>query len=100
MMVMMIMLVLVRESSNGKKEIEIDPLDAFMSLLCCLKSRKRKLTVLQRIRRIIQGEDSDSDGGTHENDDDIGQEDEDDNEFKVKKAKAERLQVVNHSKIQ
>ncbi|KAH7537539.1 hypothetical protein FEM48_Zijuj03G0103800 [Ziziphus jujuba var. spinosa] len=50
--------------------------------------------------RIIPGEDSDSDYGDHENEDDAV-EDEDDDEFmkRVKKTKAEKLSIVDHSKI-
>ncbi|KAF8364607.1 hypothetical protein HHK36_033421 [Tetracentron sinense] len=51
--------------------------------------------------RIIPGEDSGSDYGDLENDD-APSEDEDDNEFmkRVKKAKVEKLSIVDHSKIQ
>lgn len=50
--------------------------------------------------RIIQGEDSESDYGDLENDGDRT-EDEDDDEFmkRVKKTKAEKLSLVDHSKI-
>ncbi|KAM5574005.1 hypothetical protein ABKV19_013496 [Rosa sericea] len=52
------------------------------------------------IGRIIPGEDSDSDYGDLENDDDP-LENEDDDEFikRVKKTKAEKLSLVDHSKI-
>ncbi|XP_022765162.1 DEAD-box ATP-dependent RNA helicase 42 [Durio zibethinus] len=50
--------------------------------------------------RIISGEDSDSDYGDVENDEE-NLEDEDDDEFmkRVKKTKAEKLSIVDHSKI-
>ena len=50
--------------------------------------------------RIMQGEDSESDYGDLENDEDP-LEDEDDDEFmkRVKKTKAEKLSIVDHSKI-
>nr|XP_029121270.1 DEAD-box ATP-dependent RNA helicase 42 [Elaeis guineensis] len=53
------------------------------------------------VGRIIPGEDSDSDYEDLENDE-VALEDEDDEEFmkRVKKTKAEKLSIVDHSKIQ
>lgn len=51
--------------------------------------------------RIIPGEDSDSDYGDVENGEENLEDDEDDDEFmkRVKKTKAEKLSIVDHSKI-
>nr|GMD42109.1 DEAD-box ATP-dependent RNA helicase 42 [Ipomoea batatas] len=105
---------------------EIDPLDAFMNSMVLpeveklknaeapsedIKSglkdntviyseEKPKKGVKKAMGRIIPGEDSDSDYGEVENDEDPV-EDEDDEEFmkRVKKTKAEKLSIVDHSKI-
>nr|GMD40421.1 DEAD-box ATP-dependent RNA helicase 42 [Ipomoea batatas] len=105
---------------------EIDPLDAFMNSMVLpeveklknaeapsedIKSglkdntviyneEKPKKGVKKAMGRIIPGEDSDSDYGEVENDEDP-LEDEDDEEFmkRVKKTKAEKLSIVDHSKI-
>ncbi|XP_059647342.1 DEAD-box ATP-dependent RNA helicase 42 [Cornus florida] len=106
---------------------EIDPLDAFMNSMVLPEVEKLNNAVLpstsdeknsdlkngsrsngdqpkkglnKSIGRIIPGEDSDSDYGDIENDEDP-LEDEDDDEFmkRVKKTKAEKLSLVDHSKI-
>lgn len=107
---------------------EIDPLDAFMndmvlpeveklnkSVVNSLdgenssmkekngprKEEKPKMSMKKTMGRIIPGEDSDSDYGNVENDEDPLEE-EDDEEFmkRVKKTKAEKLSLVDHSKIE
>ncbi|WCJ44773.1 Pre-mRNA-processing ATP-dependent RNA helicase PRP5 [Euphorbia peplus] len=111
------------------EEEEIDPLDAFMNSMVLpeveklnsavitetdgdintgMKEEKREVRNGEQgkkgssmyLGRIIPGEDSDSDYGDHEKDDDAVDE-EDDDEFmkRVKKTKAEKLSVVDHSKI-
>ncbi|XP_027091549.1 DEAD-box ATP-dependent RNA helicase 42-like [Coffea eugenioides] len=105
---------------------EIDPLDAFMNSMVLpeverlhseppasedmdtgLKEKNGRGNgeqpnkgVNKSMGRIISGEDSDSDYGVIENEEDP-LEDEDDAEFmkRVKKTKAEKLGVVDHSKI-
>ncbi|CAB4278822.1 unnamed protein product [Prunus armeniaca] len=105
---------------------EVDPLDAFMNSMVLPEVEKLNNAVEPSIvdeknkdkkddrsngeqprrgsnksmGRIIPGEDSDSDYGDLENDDDP-LEDEGDDEFikRVKKTKAEKLSVVDHSKI-
>ncbi|KAM3337501.1 DEAD-box ATP-dependent RNA helicase 42 [Capsicum galapagoense] len=59
-----------------------------------------KMTMKKTTGRIIPGEDSDSDYGDVENDEDTLEE-EDDEEFmkRVKKTKVEKLSLVDHSKI-
>ncbi|KAJ6399799.1 hypothetical protein OIU77_020368 [Salix suchowensis] len=61
---------------------------------------QRKKGSHKSLGRIIPGEDSDSDHGDLENSEDP-LEDEDDDEFmkRVKKTKAEKLSIVDHSKI-
>ncbi|KAK6946556.1 DEAD/DEAH box helicase domain [Dillenia turbinata] len=111
------------------EEEEVDPLDAFMnsmvlpeveklnnasatddnaSSLASTKDKKDELGNWEQPRkgsnksmgRIIPGEDSDSDYGDLDNDEDPLL-DEDDDEFmkRVKKTKAEKLSIVDHSKI-
>uniref|UniRef100_A0A0E0I7H0 RNA helicase n=1 Tax=Oryza nivara TaxID=4536 RepID=A0A0E0I7H0_ORYNI len=110
--------------ANAMDEDEIDPLDAFMNSMVLPevaklesmpaanvddkndKSAKDAVTNGDKkgpkkvMGRIIQGEDSDSDYADDE-DDEGGSEDEDDEEFmkRVKKTKAEKLAIVDHSKI-
>ncbi|XP_065881587.1 DEAD-box ATP-dependent RNA helicase 42 [Euphorbia lathyris] len=64
------------------------------------KGEQPKKGSKKSLGRIIPGEGSDSDYGDHEKDDDTV-DDEDDDEFmkRVKKTKAEKLSVVDHSKI-
>ncbi|MCD9640612.1 DEAD-box ATP-dependent RNA helicase 42 [Datura stramonium] len=107
---------------------EIDPLDAFMNSMVLPeveklnksvvnsldgensslkeknglgKEEKPKMSMKKTMGRIIPGEDSDSDYGNVENDEDPLEE-EDDEEFmkRVKKTKAEKLSLVDHSKIE
>lgn len=107
---------------------EIDPLDAFMNSMVLPeveklsksvvnsldgensslkekngpgKEEKPKMSVKKTMGRIIPGEDSDSDYGNVENDEDPLEE-EDDEEFmkRVKKTKVEKLSLVDHSKIE
>ncbi|KAJ6931855.1 LOW QUALITY PROTEIN: hypothetical protein NC652_015134 [Populus alba x Populus x berolinensis] len=61
---------------------------------------QRKKGSHKSLGRIIPGEDSDSDHGDLENSE-VPLEDEDDDEFmkRVKKTKAEKLSIVDHSKI-
>ncbi|KAL1219758.1 DEAD-box ATP-dependent RNA helicase 42 [Cardamine amara subsp. amara] len=109
-------------------EEEIDPLDAYMNamvlpevekltnsvpppvvndgILISTKNGKEsgdqpKKGFNKALGRIIQGEDSDSDYSEPKNDDDPSLE-EDDEEFmkRVKKTKAEKLSLVDHSKIE
>ncbi|KAK6916851.1 Helicase, C-terminal [Dillenia turbinata] len=116
-------------NNAADEEEEIDPLDAFMnsmvlpevekltnasaaddnaSSLASTKDKKDERGNREQSRkgsnksmgRIIPGEDSDSDYGDLDNDEDPLQ-DEDDDEFmkRVKKTKAEKLSIVDHSKI-
>lgn len=112
-------------TDGGVADEEIDPLDAFMNSMVLPEVEKLKKAVVpspdgidsleeknsevlgrpkkggkSSMGRIISGEDSDSDYGDIENDDD-SMEDEDDEEFmkRVKKTKAEKLSIVDHSKI-
>lgn len=107
---------------------EIDPLDAFMNSMVLpeveklsksvvngldgensglkekkgsSKEEKPKMSMKKTMGRIIPGEDSDSDYGDIENDEDPLEE-EDDEEFmkRVKKTKVEKLSLVDHSKIE
>ncbi|KAK2973326.1 hypothetical protein RJ640_027969 [Escallonia rubra] len=108
---------------------DVDPLDAFMNAMVIPEVEKlsnAKATVSDdknpdfakeknaqsngdqpkkgrntSVGRIIPGEDSDSDYGVPEADEDP-LEDEDDDEFmkRVKKTKAEKLSIVDHSKIE
>ncbi|ESQ34701.1 hypothetical protein EUTSA_v10006608mg [Eutrema salsugineum] len=108
-------------------EEEIDPLDAFMNAMVLpeveklsnsappvvkdgiLDSEKNgkergdqpKKGFNKSLGRIMQGEDSDSDYSEPKDDDDPSL-DEDDEEFmkRVKKTKAEKLSLVDHSKIE
>ncbi|EOA33004.1 hypothetical protein CARUB_v10016334mg, partial [Capsella rubella] len=115
---------------RGADEEDIDPLDAFMNTMVLpevvklsnmtspsavndglLDSKmngkesgdREKKGLNKALGRIIQGEDSDSDSDYSEtkNDDDPSL-DEDDEEFmkRVKKTKAEKLSLVDHSKIE
>ncbi|CAD5322534.1 unnamed protein product [Arabidopsis thaliana] len=118
----------VTVSENGgdraADEDEIDPLDAFMNTMVLPEVEKLSNIVIDGILdfkmngketgdqakkgfnkaalgRIIQGEDSDSDYSEPKSDDDPSL-DEDDEEFmkRVKKTKAEKLSLVDHSKIE
>ncbi|XP_010477348.1 PREDICTED: DEAD-box ATP-dependent RNA helicase 42 isoform X1 [Camelina sativa] len=109
-------------------EEEIDPLDAFMNTMVLPEVEKLsnsappppvndgildskmngkesgdqpKRGFNKALGRIIQGEDSDSDYSEPKDDDDPSL-DEDDEEFmkRVKKTKAEKLSLVDHSKIE
>ncbi|CAM8903512.1 unnamed protein product [Rhodiola kirilowii] len=109
------------------EEDDIDPLDAFMNSMVLPEVEKLnsisthgsstgkkdqekngikrngeqpKRSTCRGIGRIIPGEDSDGDYGDFE-DDGNKSEDEDDEEFmkRVKKTKAEKLTIVDHSKI-
>ncbi|KAL2500272.1 DEAD-box ATP-dependent RNA helicase 42 [Forsythia ovata] len=106
---------------------EIDPLDAFMNSMVLPEANKlndiapsastdtsrmvdkygepkgerpKKKGASKSMGRIIPGDNSDSDYGDVENDEDPS-EDEDDEEFmkRVKKTKVEKLSIVDHSKI-
>ncbi|KAI5659360.1 hypothetical protein M9H77_28153 [Catharanthus roseus] len=114
-------------ADDGVEDEEMDPLDAFMNSMVLPEVEKLNSAVLpspddmnshmkeksgkaegeqpkkgrnKSIGRIISGEDSDSDYEDIENDEDPV-EDEDDDEFMkiVKKTKAEKLSIVDHSKI-
>ncbi|KAH9317119.1 hypothetical protein KI387_018888 [Taxus chinensis] len=116
------------DEGNDNPEDEIDPLDAFMSMLVVpeagnvsriaenslaisrdgkevedsfAKVNKRQPTK-GTLGRILPGEDSDADYDEGGDDDAKKTDDEDDNEFmkRVKKSKVEKLSVVDHSKIQ
>ncbi|CAI9109223.1 OLC1v1009001C1 [Oldenlandia corymbosa var. corymbosa] len=115
------------EAAGATADEEIDPLDAFMNSMVLPeverlhseppppedfsknlneKSNRRngehpKKGVRKSMGRIIAGEDSDSDYEDYEKEEDP-LEDEDDAEFfkRVKKTKAEKLAVVDHSKIE
>ncbi|XP_010529114.1 PREDICTED: DEAD-box ATP-dependent RNA helicase 42-like [Tarenaya hassleriana] len=109
-------------------EEEIDPLDAFMNSMVLPEVKKLSNTAPlpiiedgnadtkrngnpngeqskkgsnKALGRIIQGEDSDSDYGEPENEEEDPALDEDDEDFmkRVKKTKAEKLSLVDHSKI-
>ncbi|KAF3446942.1 hypothetical protein FNV43_RR12122 [Rhamnella rubrinervis] len=114
--------------SASVEDEEIDPLDAFMNSMVLPEVEKLntamdpsiiddgtsglnnkddksngeqpKKVSNKSMGRIIPGEDSESDYGDLENEDDPV-EDEDDDEFmkRVKKTKAEKLSIVDHSKI-
>ncbi|KAK9928505.1 hypothetical protein M0R45_025638 [Rubus argutus] len=114
------------ETAAAAGDEEVDPLDAFMFSVVMPEVEKLNTAVEpstvddknkdkkddkgngeqpragsnKSMGRIIPGEDSDSDYGDLENDDDI-LENEDDDEFikRVKKTKAEKLSLVDHSKI-
>lgn len=115
------------EGEGAADEEEIDPLDAFMNSMVLpeveklssstppavedsslvTKSNGKKIDHQPKkgfnksLGRIMQGEDSDSDYSEPKNDDDPSL-DEDDEEFmkRVKKTKAEKLALVDHSKIE
>uniref|UniRef100_A0A1J3G9V7 RNA helicase n=1 Tax=Noccaea caerulescens TaxID=107243 RepID=A0A1J3G9V7_NOCCA len=116
-----------RQGDGAADEEEIDPLDAFMNAMVLpeveklsnsapppevndgiLDSNKNgkvrgdhpKKGFNKSLGRIIQGEDSDSDYSEPKDDDDPSLE-EDDEEFmkRVKKTKAEKLSLVDHSKM-
>ncbi|CAN4104617.1 unnamed protein product [Withania somnifera] len=120
----------IQNGDNGlvADDDEIDPLDAFMNSMVLPeveklsksvvnsldgensslkekkgagKEEKPKMSVKKTMGRIIPGEDSDSDYGNIENDEDPLEE-EDDEEFmkRVKKTKVEKLSLVDHSKIE
>uniref|UniRef100_A0A0V0IZ44 RNA helicase n=1 Tax=Solanum chacoense TaxID=4108 RepID=A0A0V0IZ44_SOLCH len=119
----------IQNGSDGiVDDDEIDPLDAFMNNMVLpeveklnksvvnsldgensslkeknglRKEEKPKMSMKKTTGRIIPGEDSDSDYGNVENDEDPLEE-EDDEEFmkRVKKTKAEKLSLVDHSKIE
>lgn len=119
----------IQNGSDGLvADDEIDPLDAFMNSMVLpeveklnksvvnsldgensslkektglSKEEKPKMSMKKTMGRIIPGEDSDSDYGNVENDEDPLEE-EDDEEFmkRVKKTKAEKLSLVDHSKIE
>uniref|UniRef100_A0A0E0LRB6 Uncharacterized protein n=1 Tax=Oryza punctata TaxID=4537 RepID=A0A0E0LRB6_ORYPU len=85
------------------EEDEIDPLDAFMNSMVLLEdavSNGDKKGQKKAMRRIMEGDDSDSDYDD-DDDDEGGLEDEDDEQFmkRVKKTKVEKLAIVDHSKI-
>ncbi|XP_004295131.1 PREDICTED: DEAD-box ATP-dependent RNA helicase 42-like [Fragaria vesca subsp. vesca] len=112
-------------ADNASGDDETDPLDAFMNSMVLPEVEKldnaadpsiadakndkkddrsngeqKRRGLNKSMGRIIPGEDSDSDFGDIENDDNV-LEDENDDEFikRVKKTKAEKLSVVDHSKI-
>ncbi|CAA3008216.1 DEAD-box ATP-dependent RNA helicase 42-like [Olea europaea subsp. europaea] len=114
--------------SDAVVDDEIDPLDAFMNSMVLPEVNKlndlvpsgstdtsqmvdkygeangeypKKKGAGKLMGRIIPGENSDSDYGDVENDEDPS-EDEDDEEFmkRVKKTKVEKLSIVDHSKIE
>ncbi|XP_052184838.1 DEAD-box ATP-dependent RNA helicase 42 [Diospyros lotus] len=118
------------DGDGASVDEEIDPLDAFMNSMVLPEVEKLNTAVVpsasegkssnlnkdksenqtngvprkglsKSIGRIIPGEDSDSDYGEIEKDEDAV-EDEDDDEFmkRVKKTKAEKLSIVDHSKIE
>ncbi|XP_062015496.1 DEAD-box ATP-dependent RNA helicase 42-like [Rosa rugosa] len=118
-------LALPNGADNASGDEETDPLDAFMNSMVLPEVKKldsaadasisdakndkkdgRSNGEQQRrgfnksMGRIIPGEDSDSDFGDLENDENV-LEDENDDEFikRVKKTKAEKLSLVDHSKI-
>ncbi|CAL9220175.1 unnamed protein product [Arabidopsis halleri] len=95
-----------------EEEEEIDPLDAYMNSKVLPEVEKLRSSSLETgdhqkeglnksLGRIIQGEDSDSDYSQPKSDDDPSLE-EDDEEFmkRVKKTKAEKLSLVDHSNIE
>ncbi|OMO61733.1 hypothetical protein CCACVL1_23299 [Corchorus capsularis] len=99
-----------KEVGDPISDDEIDPLDAFMNSMVLpeveklsnaagvLNKDKKDGLSDKALGKILPGEDSDSDYGDFEND----QENiEDDEEFmkRVKKPKAEKLSIVDHSKI-
>ncbi|CAN1235339.1 DEAD-box ATP-dependent RNA helicase 42 [Linum perenne] len=65
------------------------------------KEQSSKKSSNKSLGRIIQGEDSDSDYGADIDNDEKQSDDEDDEEFikRVKKTKAEKLSLVDHTKI-
>ncbi|KFK30099.1 hypothetical protein AALP_AA7G216800 [Arabis alpina] len=101
---------------------EVDPLDAFMNSMVLpeveklsssvtptvvekdsvLDGDKKKKGFNKALGRIMQGEDSDSDYTEPNDDGDDPSLEEDDEEFmkRVKKTKAEKLTLVDHSRIQ
>ncbi|KAM0873291.1 hypothetical protein ACQ4PT_038165 [Festuca glaucescens] len=113
---------------NVMEEDEIDPLDAFMNSMVLPEVAKLesatpameivlvanaggmddkdatsngdKKALVKGMGRIMQGDDSDSDYDDSDNSE-AGSDDEDDAEFmkRVKKTKAEKLVIVDHSKI-
>ncbi|XP_050376771.1 DEAD-box ATP-dependent RNA helicase 42 [Argentina anserina] len=113
-------------TTAAAEDEEVDPLDAFMLSVVMPEVEKLNTTVepssvddenkektvdstngeklrassKKSLGRIMPGEDSNSDHGDLENDDDP-LENEDDDEFikRVKKTKAEKLSLVDHSKI-
>ncbi|KAL3840111.1 hypothetical protein ACJIZ3_024702 [Penstemon smallii] len=116
------------QNGDAVEDDEIDPLDAFMNSIVLpevenlnnsvpLASNDSGVELVERngkpvvenskkgmkksMGRIIPGEDSDSDYGDIENNED-SLEDEDDAEFmkRVKKTKVEKLSIVDHSKIE
>ncbi|CAI0541240.1 unnamed protein product [Linum tenue] len=117
------------EAPPVEEDEDIDPLDAFMNNMVLPEVEKLNSAAVsdnngvdlgkkdvkteaknngeqskkgskKSLGRIIQGEDSDSDYGDVDNDEKAS-EDEDDEEFikRVKKTKAEKLSLVDHSKI-
>ena len=87
------------EGADGDEEI--DPLDAFMNSMVLPEVEKlNNAAVSPTSNAVVPSEDSDSDYGDLENNEDPLEE-EDDDEFmkRVKKTKAERLSIVDHSKI-
>ncbi|KAJ9704690.1 hypothetical protein PVL29_002976 [Vitis rotundifolia] len=87
------------EGADGDEEI--DPLDAFMNSMVLPEVEKlNNAAVSPTGNAVVPSEDSDSDYGDLENNEDPLEE-EDDDEFmkRVKKTKAERLSIVDHSKI-
>ncbi|XP_047049164.1 DEAD-box ATP-dependent RNA helicase 42-like [Lolium rigidum] len=112
-------------SGADMEEDEIDPLDAFMNSMVLPEVAKLesaapameivlvanaggmddkddadKKAPVKGMGRIMQGDDSDSDYDDSDNNE-AGSDDEDDAEFmkRVKKTKAEKLVIVDHSKI-
>ncbi|KAM6595006.1 hypothetical protein CsatA_002709 [Cannabis sativa] len=85
---------------------EIDPLDAYINTMVLpevekLNDDKSMELKNKSLGRIIPGEESDSDYGDLEDDGELIDDEEDDDEFmkRVKKTKAEKLSIVDHSKI-
>ncbi|CAI0397226.1 unnamed protein product [Linum tenue] len=111
------------EAPQAEEDEDIDPLDAFMNNMvlpeveklnsAAVSDRKDVKTEAKRNReqqskkgsnkslgRIIQGEDSDSDYGDIDNDEKASEdEDYEESMKRVKKTKAEKLSLVDHSKI-
>lgn len=115
-------------NDGADEDEEVDPLDAFMNQMVLpevekltgvsvaddksdlkkdknvnVKSKQPRKGLNKSMGRIIPGEDSDSDYSDGDDEDmPVEDEDEDDDEFmkRVKKTKAEKLSIVDHSKIE